>query len=174
MGIPDRVFNLAKGYLDRAVERWEQIDGNAQAELDAHIARLPASQSSSDPFERAQAKIEQTRYESQASRYDIQATHDVPPKPAHSTQSGPAGPQVDPNSKLAAAYQVLGVPLSADFDTVRQAYDRLKERAAPERFPEGSAEREQAKRIERRAGAAYMVLTDALNPADDRFDRLEL
>lgn len=194
MGIPDRVFSIAKGYLDKAAQRMQEIDAAAAQELDEYIN---SGRGNRGAWDRAQAKISAAD-----SARELQDPADTPPDFGSTVTPGqqPAGPANnrgagtpavksygaplmpipprDPSapsspSALNAAYRVLGVPTGSDINTVRDAYQKLIERAHPDRFPAGSPEQEQAREIERRASAAYMMLADALSPADDRFDRLE-
>ena len=168
MGLTDRVYNIAKSYLEKASQRWEQIDPTAQQELDQYTDR-----SNMSAWDRAQAKIAagDARRELRPAGLDPPSPAAPPPVQAPQTTQPMAGNQSQ--SAIAAAYQILGVPPGSKIETVRDAYQKLVARAAPDRFPAGSAEQEQAQRIERRASAAYMMLADTLSPADDRFDRLE-
>lgn len=171
---------MAKSHLDQALSRWEEMDASAQQELDQAV-QSPALSA----WERAQAKINAA----QAARELNPPAQPLPPQPmAQDTvplaESVPppitgavAADRVGPRpsgTMIQAAYTILGVPQGSDFETVRQAYMKLKERAAPERFPAGSADQVKAQEIERRVNAAYMMLMDALAPAENRFDRLEL
>jgi DnaJ-domain-containing protein 1 len=185
MGLSDRVFNIAKGYLDKASERWQQIDNAAQQELDEYMDR---SQANPSAWDRAQAKI--SALDSARELRDPADTPLAGEPPFGSSTLAPAStaaqqtPFADaptphaaaapPGSTMEAAYRILGIPAGADLVTVRTAYQKLMERAAPQRFPDRSPEQLQAQHIERRASAAYMMLVDALSPSDDRFDRLEL
>jgi len=171
MGLTDRVYNIAKGYLDKASQRWEQLDSNAQKELDQYT-----DNSNTSAWDRAQAKIAALD-----AQRELKSTAETPPaapvapiQPKVSSVAGqqPTGSQSQ--STIAAAYQILGIPAGSNIEAVRDAYQKLTARAAPDRFPAGSKEQAEAQRIERRACAAYMMLADALSPADDRFDRLEI
>ncbi|HEY3330395.1 MAG TPA: hypothetical protein VGK19_10270 [Capsulimonadaceae bacterium] len=172
MGLADRVFNLAKSYVDKAGQRWDELDEKARQELESY-----SSSPALGAWERAQAKIDQTQAAADATAAMTAATRppvrdtltDLPPG------YEPPIPQVSPQpGTVAAAYLVLGVPQGASFDAVKKAYDKLRERAMSDKFAEGSAEYDKARAIERRAAAAYMLLADTLKPADDRFDRLEI
>ena len=171
MGIADRVYNIAKGYLDKAAQRWEEIDETARRELDGYVESPELS-----AWERAQHKIESTQAQNQASLPRTQ-------EPVYDTlKDVPVGyeppiPQMSPPGQTAtldAAYRVLGVTPGSDYNTVRQAYDSIRQRTAGMKFEPGSPELEQAKRIQKRATAAYMLLASALRPNADRFDRLEI
>jgi len=171
MGLADRVYGLAKGYIDKASQRWDELDEKAREELDGYLAKPEVS-----AFERAQRKIDAASSASQQSGTSRQAPfrdtlNDLPPG------YEPPIPQVTPPnqpSTVDAAYRVLGVPPGSDFASVKMAYDTLRERTAHVKVRPGSAQQEQARRIERRAMAAYMLLAQNLKPDDDRFDRLEL
>lgn len=177
MGLPDRLYRIAKAHLDQALDRWEQIDTNAQRELDETV-QSPALSA----FERAQAKINAA----QAARElppakpqpeQVPLAERLPATPSPNYSEAPQTtrlPDRPSNTMVQAAYTILGVPQGSDFETVRQAYIKLKERAAPDRFPAGSPDQIKAREIERRINAAYMLLMDSLAPSEDRFDRLEL
>jgi DnaJ-domain-containing protein 1 len=175
MGIADRVFNIAKGYLDKATQRWDELDEKARQELESYTASPSLS-----AWDRAQAKIDQTNAANEATT-SLRPT--PPPTPVRDTLKDlppgyeppiPQSAQASQSSTIDAAYRVLGVAPGSTFDVVKKAYDRLRTRTANDKFPAGSKELEQAKKIERRATAAYMLLVDTLNPGDDRFGRLEL
>jgi hypothetical protein len=198
MGIPDRVYQLARGYLDRAVSRWDELDSQAKNELDQSIEKIRPGGSNEEPSEivssigassawdRAQAKIQQTKVSNDLSakqkqpalppQSSVQADEclDALGKTSASGSNATALPGGPTASAIDGAYKMLGLASGADILSVQRAYEKLKERAAPERFAEGSAERQKATQIERRASAAYMLLSDLLAPANDRFDRLEL
>lgn len=170
MGIADRVFNLAKGYLDKASQRWDEIDEKARQELEDYMEGPESS-----AFDRAQKKIEAAEQHVRASKQLHEPIHDT-------LDDRPAGyeppiPKIAPPSQpstVEAAYRVLGVPIGSDFNAVKKAYDTLKDRMNRVKFKPDSSEEEQARRIMRRASAAYMLLAQTLKPDDDRFDRLEL
>ena len=178
MGIPDRIYRIAKAHLDQALDRWEQIDSNAQKELEDSM-QPPALTA----FERAQAKINAARAAREFTPVPPPGqTDSVPlaerlpaPTPSPTLQETPtvrssARPS---DNAIQAAYTVIGVQIGSDFATVQSAYLKLKERASPDRFPAGSTDQVKAKDIERKINAAYMTLMDALSPSEDRFDRLE-
>jgi DnaJ-domain-containing protein 1 len=166
MGIPDRLYKIAKSYVDSAKSRWDEIDSGAQRELDETM-NSPALSA----WERAQAKIQSARAQVQADK-EFAQDHTEPPVP---TPPAPAStPSASPNA-LEAAYKVLGVPPGGDILAVQKAYQELKLRANPARFTAGSPEQKTAQDIDRRLNTAYMVLANVLAPAsDDRFDRLEI
>ena len=171
MGLADRVYGLAKGYIDKASQRWDELDEKAREELEGYLAKPEVS-----AFERAQRKIDAATGADQQNGIARQAPirdmlNDLPPG------YEPPIPQIAPPnhpSTVDAAYRVLGVPPGSGFAVVKKAYDTLRERTAHVKVRPGSTEQEQAKRIERRAMAAYMLLAQDLKPDDDRFDRLEL
>lgn len=172
MGIPDRLYKIAKAHLDQTLSRWEQIDSNAQKELDEAVESPALS-----AWERAQAKINSA----QAARELNPPSQGTAPLSEALAPAQPLGDATAPprlarpsNTMVQAAYTILGVPQGSSFETVRQAYLKLKERAAPDRFEAGSPDQIKAREIERRVNAAYMLLMDDLAPSEDRFDRLEL
>jgi len=162
---------MAKAYLDAARGRLEEIDSRASAELDKALAPGGSADaglnSSGDPMARAEAKIAAARGEA-AARSQLQ-----PQRYNFSTSdpSAVSGPDPDP---IQTAYRVIGVPVGSDIAAIDAAVAKLRERAAPERFPEGSGERDDAARIQARVDNAYAVLQEALGVQKNRFDRLEL
>jgi len=177
MGIPDRLYNLAKSYLDSAKSRWDEVDTASQQELDAAVSS-PALAA----WERAQAKIKAAQSANQAAN-ELRSAAPPPPATRQIFEQSPqeneqpqSAPQPSPSTNaLAAAYKVLDVPPGSDLQTVQKAYQDLQKRADPSKFPEGTKDRKLAQDILRRVNAAYMVLANTLTTAsDDRFDRLEL
>lgn len=170
-----RAYQVAKGYLDAARGRLEEIDAQAQDELRQSLPResrvanggaqqaAPARTSPDDPFLRAQAKIAaaQARVAAQRQEQERQASVNAPP---------PLPP--DP---IMTAYKIIGVPADSDYPTVRAAVDQLRARCAPARFPDGSSEQAEARVILQRVEEAFQVLQNALpDQAGSRFDKLEL
>ncbi len=197
MGIPNRLYNIAKSQLDKAVERWQDIDSKAQQEIDSFMAsHTDTNQQSS--WERALGKINAGAAEfelrSAGARIDDKALQPDPDLSAleakiaaggtqqslASSKQGSASPQLssaqaqERTQALVGAYKMLGLEPGADWAKVREAHGTLRERAAPERFGAGTPEQETAVSIQRRIDAAYMMISGALAPSGDRFDRLEL
>jgi len=175
MSVPDRIYQMAKAYLDAARGRLDEIDSRAQSELEKALSPGGSARSSvdgiysnmDDPMSRAEAKIANARGEA-AARSQLQ------PQRYNFSTADPsvnAGPDPDP---VQTAYRVIGVPIGSDMTTINAAVQKLRERAAPERFPEGSVEREDATRIQARVDNAYAVLEETLGVQKNRFDRLEL
>lgn len=73
-----------------------------------------------------------------------------------------------------AARTILGAEPGESFGAVKRRYDRLIERADPDRFPKGSEEARQAANIRTRVNAAFAVLREAADPTDRRFGSLEI
>lgn len=166
MGIPDRLLNLAKSYLDSAKSRWEEVDAAAQKELDEAVSSPTAS-----AWERAQAKIKNASAVNFSQKELVATEETMSPQTADGKQ-----PAVNASaSVLAAAYQVLDVPPGSSLTTVQDAYQELRQKTDPARFPEGSNDRKAATDIQRRINTAYMILVNSLSSSgEDRFDRLEL
>ncbi len=153
-----RSLRLAKTYLDEAKGRVSEISENAQEELTRALDRsdIKAGLSSpDDPMARAQAKIAATRGETAAW-----------------TESRPASQT--PTDPIQTAYKIIGVPAGSDYLTVQTAVNRLRERCAPSRFPNGSIEQSQSQTILQKVEEAYQVLQAVLDPGAGRFDKLEL
>ncbi len=156
-----RSLRLAKTYLDDAKGRIADISDSAQQELTRALNRDDIQSGlagSSDPMERAQAKINAARGLGAAKQEAAPAAHSAP---------GVAAP-------VQTAYKILGVPPGSDYLTVETAVHRLRERCAPSRFPNGSVEQSDSQMILQRVEEAYQVLQSALDPGAGRFDKLEL
>jgi hypothetical protein len=174
MSVPDRIYRIAKSYLDSARGRLADVDAAALAELDQAVG--PESESganyragSDDPMARAAAKIAAARNQASARREMVPDHYNFSaPDPR---QAPVAGPDTDP---IQTAYKVIGVPIGSNYAAVERAVNQLRERAAPSRFPDGSAEQQQAREIQERINKAFAVLQDALGVQSNRFDRLEL
>ena len=159
--IPGRLFRIAKTYLDAAKDRLDAIDSRAQDELTKALNRddiQSGLSSSDDPMARAQAKIAAMRGETTARR-------EMPP----AEQAAPTA--TDP---IQTAYKIIGIPPGSDFVTVQTAVNKLRERCAPSRFPNGSIEQSESQMILSKVEEAYQVLQNALDPGAGRFDKLEL
>lgn len=166
-GIPSRVYNIAKAYLDAAKDRLGEIDSSAQEELSRSLGRDgynipdPPPASSDDPMERARAKIAAAqRMAGDRREFSVSQT----------SNAGIPAPSSDP---VATAYKIIGVQPGSDYPTVQKAVANLRERCSPARFPAGSDEQAEAQIIAQRVEEAYQVLGNALNPEAGRFDRLE-
>ena len=159
--IPGRLFRIAKTYLDAAKDRLDEIDSRAQDELTKALNRddiQSGLSGSDDPMTRAQAKIAAARGEAPARR--------------EAAPAGQAAPTVtDP---IQTAYKIIGVPVGADYLTVQTAVNKLRERCAPSRFPNGSVEQSESQMILTKVEEAYQVLQATLDPGAGRFDKLEL
>lgn len=180
---------MAKNHLDRAVERWGEIDAKAQQELDNFLANHTDNNNVS-AWDRAVGRINSTAAEKEL-RNPADRMEDAPPDAqagldaleasmaAQRTaariapQSGPIANAADAPT-LMAAYKVLGVEPGADFLSVQKAYQDLRQRASPDRFPAGSKEQDAARSIQKRIDSAFMMLSNVLAPASDRFGRLEI
>lgn len=164
-----RAYRVAKNFLDPDLDaaqgRIEDIDARAQEELSRSATHSdivipdPPPSSSSDPMERARARIA-------AAQQAVSARREVP-----AARAVEAAPPTDP---VQTAYKIVGIPAGSDYATVQQAVTKLRERCAPARFPEGSEEQATAQVILQRVEEAFQVLTNALDPTASRFDRLEI
>jgi hypothetical protein len=88
----------------------------------------------------------------------------------------PPRPKVDipPQDAETYARQVLGVAAKADFEAIRSSFEKLCKRSDPSRFPQGSAEAQQAADIQKRIYWAYDQLTKNLDETEIRFRSLEI
>ena len=156
-----RSLRLAKTYLNDAKGRISDISENAQEELTKALDRsdIQAGLSSSgDPMARAQAKITAARGETTARREAAPTSQAVPVK-------------TDP---IQTAYKIIGIAPGSDYLTVQTAVNKLRERCAPSRFPNGSVEQSESQMILQKVEEAYQVLQKELDPGAGRFDKLEL
>jgi hypothetical protein len=108
-------------------------------------------------MERAQAKINAARQATAARR-----------------ETAPASDAAALTDPIQTAYKILGVPPGSDWLSVQQAANKLRQRCAPSRFPNGSQEQVETQNILQRVEEAYQVLQNALDPNAGRFDKLEL
>lgn len=175
MSIPNRIYRIAKSYLNQARDRIETLDAEL-AEKELHSspgaptggapgAASPVRDDTSAEamMRRAEERIRAARAEAQAapgSRYTGDATAAAPTQTA----------ATDLNS---ADFRVLGAPIGSDWSTVQSAYEKLSRRCDPRRFPEGSEEQKDAQRILERVNVAYEALRKRLDPTESRFGKLE-
>lgn len=118
---------------------------------------------SDDPFARAAAKIAAAQQQVTAQRQEVERRETA------------ATPPQAPPDPVTTAYKIIGVPTGSDFLTVESAVNKLRERCAPTRFPDGSTEQADARVILQRVEEAFTVLKNALGAAGGgRFDKLEL
>lgn len=94
--------------------------------------------------------------------------------PNYTFKPVPKAAQIPPEDAETYARQVLGVAANADFETIRQAFERLAKRSDPARFPEGSSEATQARDIQKRIYWAYGLLTQNFDGTEMRFRSLEI
>ncbi|MCS6775784.1 MAG: hypothetical protein RMJ43_07820 [Chloroherpetonaceae bacterium] len=173
MSIPQRLARIARHKLNEVRE---------------HIARLD------EVMAHRELELEQQRQQQEHARRELQDTLQgggsvrpvMPPRgggapvlrspqeiaggAAPAPQSAVPGTQGDP---LVYHYRLLGVEPGSDFSVVRAAYNRLSARCDPARFPAGSAEEQEARRIRERLEASYRALRDALDPTARRFGLLD-
>ena len=180
MSIPDRIGRLGKAYVGAIKGKIESELGereSALSELDSSPGdRVPASGRRVPPppqselsdvdslMRRAEEKIASARRELE-SRQEL--------SPPTATYPTPAAVPTDTNP-LAADYRVLNLSPGASLGEVQAAYEDLLRRSDPKRFPEGSNEQAQARRILDRVNLAYENLRREINPTEDRFAKLEL
>lgn len=191
-----RIYRLAQAYLDVARNRLAEIDPAAEEELRQSLPRensdFPGANgagfgASTPPnavsaMERARAKIAAAQQEAAAlrerypERYNFSATPQAA-SPDGTPQVGYTPPQRQERSEtdvVATAYRMIGVAEGSPYPVVEKAVAKLRERCAPERFPESSPERAEAAQILRRVDDAFRILKNALGVPESRFDRLEL
>lgn len=109
---------------------------------------------------------------------DAQKELDAALKPETQLESQPTAvsgdTQAPPEDQRALARQILGVSADATFDEIHAAYERLRKRSDPSRFPVGTDAQKQASEIHRRVNLAYQKLTEDVSNAEKRFRSLEI
>lgn len=83
-------------------------------------------------------------------------------------------PAKDTASQEELARKILGVEPDASFELVRKAYERLRKRSDPNRFPESSEERSVAEALHSRVETAYRILAKDVPSIEKRFGNLEI
>lgn len=182
--LSSRLYQLAKGYVESARTRLDEIDQRALAELQQALPLSNSPAASADPMERAAAKIAAARaaagysaerpggYQTAGPAGDIPAESADQSLSALESRASAAPPaSTDP---LATAYRVIGIPDGSDRAAVEDAVAKLRERCAPEKFTPGSEDELEARRILARIDEAHAYLQHCLNPEAGRFERLEL
>ncbi len=144
MSGPKRAMRIASGYIGRA----------------------------GDLLSREWDRIQGVERES-AEKELTEAIYDAQPVRAKPEESGVEIVEITAEHTVRAR-QLLGVSEDAEFESIRKAFERLNKRCGPSKFPEGSAEREQASQIQKRVHWAYQVLTEQLNVTEKRFRSLEI
>lgn len=119
-------------------------------------------------WERISAIIHEEEQEARARREALNELTKPPTSPSP-TEAAPK-PEID--TELRRAYQTLGLEVGVSLSVVRRQYRTLSQRANPERFPEGSLERERAQQIQTRIERAYQTLLAHLDPSSARFRNL--
>lgn len=145
MALGRRITRLAKAHWNDLLERVETIIREEEAEA-------AARQTAADELNRAMQP-----------QFDLNAPA-TPAAPAKSVQK----------TELQRAYRVLGLSEDADLAAVRRVYRELIARSDPNRFPEGSPEREKAAQIQQRIEQAYQTLLLHLDHSAQRFRNLSV
>jgi hypothetical protein len=183
LSIPERIYRLSKAYLGQVRSRIDAELSEAERELDAgKDTALPDREDTSPDamMQRAQARIEAARREMEA-RSQLQGAGATATAPSAATagtattaSTSAATKAAETNDPNASDYRVLGIPVGSDYATVQAAYEKLARRCDPRRFPDGSTEQEEARRILVKVNASYEALKKRLDPLQSRFRDLEL
>ena len=164
-----RTFGLGKAYLNTVRDRIDrEMSGQERAldELDSG-RRGERGTDADDLLRRAQEKIDSVRRQADSQRETVPDTAAV--KPTDTAQMA-----LGLTPEEASAYRILGVAVGADLGTVQAAYTKLSARCDPRRYPDQSAEQEQAKAILEKVNQAMDTLRRRLDPTNHRFGKLEL
>jgi hypothetical protein len=175
MSIPDRIGRLGKAYVGAIKDKidaglsereaaLDELDASADGTRRGKSVPPPPVSELSDVdslMRRAEEKIA-------AARRGLDARQELAPV-SGTTVTAPTDA-----TPLAADYRVLGLAATANFAEAQAAYEDLTRRSDPKRFPEGSQEQAQARRILERVNLAYENIRRNSNPTEDRFAKLEL
>ena len=167
-----RAYQVAKGYLDSARGRLEEIDARAQEELRRSLPRESAPAGPPIPGEPEPTTMTRSRGRRRKSRRRRSGSRRSGRK-----RSGGKGArrQCRRPTRCRRRTRSSVCRSASDYLTVESAVNKLRERCAPTRFPDGSAEQADAQVILQRVEEAFTVLKNALGPAaGGRFDKLEL
>ena len=176
-----RIYNIAKSYVESARGRIQAIDEAAIAELQSALsgtdmARVDPNAEyhpvSDDPMARAASKIAAAKARASFEGFEPTAQKSVPEQLAALEQA--AAPKNTTSNPATTAYRIIGIPDGSDRTVVEDAVRKLRERCAPDRFIEGSPERQEALKILARIDEAYTLLMRSFNVEASRFDKLEL
>lgn len=190
--ISGRIYNIAKSYVESARGRIQAIDEAAIAELQSALAGTDMARVdpnaeyhpvSDDPMVRAASKIAAAKARASFKGFEPTASPAALSTPSPDQKSVPeqlaaleqtAAPKNTASNPTTTAYRIIGIPDGSDRSVVEDAVRKLRERCAPDRFNEGSAEREEALKILVRIDEAYTLLMRSFNVEASRFDKLEL
>jgi DnaJ-domain-containing protein 1 len=163
MGITRRIRRILKGYMRTARERLDELEAelNARRELEDYLEPASGTGANLPPETALPADTPVTSSSTRSTQ-----------TPAE--QGSTVGNTLQMPADLLAHFRLLGIPPNADLRQAREAYQKLMERANPQRFPEGSAERRRAEQICQRIQQAYDAVRQYLDPTSARFDRLEI
>ena len=175
MSIPDRIGRLGKAYVGAIKDKidselsereaaLDELDGGAAGTRRGKAVPPPPTSELSDVdslMRRAEEKIAAARRGTEARQELAPNTEGVGSTPVETVP-------------LAADYRILGLAAGASMADVQASYNDLTRRSDPKRFPEGSYEQTQARRILERVHQAYENIRRENNPTEDRFAKLEL
>ncbi|GIV08597.1 MAG: hypothetical protein KatS3mg019_0688 [Fimbriimonadales bacterium] len=139
--------------------------------LGKRISRL-AKAHWNDLLERVETIIHEEEAEIAARQTATEELQHAMQPPLHAPAPSIAPP--DTATELQRAYRVLGLSEDADLAAVRRAYRELIGRSDPNRFAEGSPERDKAAQIQRRIEQAYQTLLLHLDHSAQRFRNLSV
>lgn len=183
MSIPERFYRLARNKFHDLRERFDDLDVEAQ-EREALREQMTENRRSSRRD--AQRELSESPGDAQlrATKVNAPDLGGIQPRmrtPEEIRRGAPASAPSASNAQteaqddpLAPHYRLLGIEVGSDFQTAQAAYQRLLARCDANRFPEGSAEAQDAEKIRERLEETFRVLKDALDPVSRRFDILEL
>jgi hypothetical protein len=184
MGIPERIYNIGKGYVGQIRDRIddELTDREkAMAELSEEngMADLPVGSDPDSLMRRAEAKIAAAR-ESLAAQKEIAPPNTSTNKQTSISTDAEARQRAASRTQNASVevealedYVILGVPAGSELSVIETKYEELIRRCNPDRFPKDSEERKKAQEILDRVNTAHTSLIKRLDPTQNRFGKLE-
>jgi len=180
MGIPERVYRIFKYKLNELKEHFDQLDLEAQRDMETAQRRSPqqartdARRELDDALSGPSLPTQPSPSPPAARRTPEEIAAGIRPQPSASPTVASNPTATGTPDPLAYHYRCLGVEAGCDFTAVQAAYNRLAARCDPGRFPAGSEEERQAQALRTRLEASFKILRDALDTTARRFDLLEL
>ncbi len=167
MGISRKLRNIALSQINALKDRLDRVDEETEAEVMARRADREARRELDEFYDPPSTGLRTPeQIVAGAGRVSRPVQERVEPH-------APAAPYVQASS-LTRHFKVLGLADGAELAEVEAAYVALVARCDPERFPEGTTERQSATEIRTRVESSFSALKDALDPTVGRFDKLEL
>lgn len=191
MSIPDRLYRIAKGHIDKFQDYFDPDDlayerEQALIEKGRRLeARRDARQELNDPYTTA-TSAPTKRIESSPTINPLRSPQDIVSgtnrsssvdtgTSARSMQTSSTTTLIDSaHDPLTPHYRMLGMEPGSDYAQVQLVYEKLAERCRPDRFPAGSEAAKEVTELRQRLEESYKALQSVLDPTTRRFDMLEI